>query len=180
MDSHLWCELFLRHRHHAIAVPDSETDGALRQVAELIGEVCIAAQHQGRVAVVPIRAEGHLCEQEVARLVHAELGDQLERVHHVAHAAYLTDGKSRRYRLCISVDSRARCSDHTLAIAMHTHNPPQSTIIELNFQDSRYEWNSLAIRVYHTKSRHLQKVAAKRHWGNDLYVSSRGGWQRTS
>ena len=63
-------------RHLAVAVPGDHRQRALRQVAEVVGEIGIDAVDDRFVAVVAILAERHLAQEEVADLVDAVMRDQ--------------------------------------------------------------------------------------------------------
>ena len=68
----------------AIAVLGDHRQRALRQVAEIVGEVGIDAIDDRLVAVAAVVAEGSFAQEEVAHLIDAIAVHQIERVDHVA------------------------------------------------------------------------------------------------
>ncbi len=73
-----------RARHQPVAVLGDHRQRALRQVAEVVGEVGIGAVDDRLMAVVAVLAERHLAQQEIAHLVEAVVLDQRERVDDIA------------------------------------------------------------------------------------------------
>ncbi len=73
-----------RGRHHAVAVLGDHRQRALREVAEIVGEVGIDAVDDRLVAVAAVLAERHLAQEEVAHLVEAVVLDQREGIDDVA------------------------------------------------------------------------------------------------
>ena len=60
-----------RLRQHAVEVLGDHRQRALRQVAEIVGEIGVDAVDDRLVAVVAVLAERHLAQEEVAHLVDA-------------------------------------------------------------------------------------------------------------
>ena len=71
-------------RQHAAELLADHRQRALRQVAEIVGEVGIDAVDDRLVAVVAVLAERHLAQEEIAQLIDAIGVGQRERVDHVA------------------------------------------------------------------------------------------------
>ena len=71
-------------RHDAVAVLGDHRQRALRQIAEIVGEIGIGAVDDRFVAVAAVLAERHLAQEEVAHLVEAVMLDQRERIDDIA------------------------------------------------------------------------------------------------
>ena len=68
----------------AAAVLVDHRQHALRQIAEIVGEVAVEPADHGAVREIAVVAERHLAQQEVAHRVEPVGVDQLERLDHVA------------------------------------------------------------------------------------------------
>ena len=73
-----------RLRHDATELLADHRQRALRQVAEVVGEIGIDARDDRFVVVVAVLAERHLAQEEVAHLVDAVLIRKVERIDDVA------------------------------------------------------------------------------------------------
>ena len=71
-------------RHLPVAVAPDHPDRAAGEVAELVGELGLVAQLEGRGGDRAVLPEGHLAQQVEAQRVGAEALDHRERVEHVA------------------------------------------------------------------------------------------------
>ena len=69
-----------RLRHHAAAVLGDHRQRALRQIAEIVGEIGVDAVDDRLMAVAAVLAERHFAQEEVAHLVEAVVLDERERV----------------------------------------------------------------------------------------------------
>ena len=75
---------FARRRQHAAELFGDHRQRALRQVAEIVGEVGIDARDDGLVVVVSVLPERHLAQEEIADLVDAILVGEIEGVDDIA------------------------------------------------------------------------------------------------
>ena len=83
-DRHVgWRELS-RLRHHATAILGDHRQRALREIAEIVGEVCVDALDDAFAAVIAVLAERHFAQQEIAELIDAVIADEDEGIDHVA------------------------------------------------------------------------------------------------
>ena len=73
-----------RRGHLAAAVLGDHRQHALRQIAEVVGQVAVYPAHHGAVREVAVVAERHLAQHEIAHLVEAVALDQPERLDDVA------------------------------------------------------------------------------------------------
>jgi hypothetical protein len=73
-----------RLRQHAVELARDHRQRALRQVAEIVGEVGVDAVGDGLEAVVAVLPERHLAQEEIAQLIHAEGVGQVQRIDNVA------------------------------------------------------------------------------------------------
>ena len=71
-------------RHGTVAVLGDHRQGALRQVAEVVGQIGIDPVDDRLVRVIAVLAERHLAHEEIAQLVDAVGVGQRERIDHVA------------------------------------------------------------------------------------------------
>ena len=71
-------------RHGTVAVLGDHRQGALRQVAEVVGEIGVDPVDDRLVGVVAVLAERDLAQEEVAQLVDAVGIGERERIDHVA------------------------------------------------------------------------------------------------
>jgi hypothetical protein len=74
------------HRDDAAQVLVDHRQGALRKVAEAVGEFGVAARHDGVVAVAAVLTEADLAQEEIAKIIDAVAVGEVERVDDVAAA----------------------------------------------------------------------------------------------
>ena len=63
-------------RHRAAAVLGDHRQRALREIAEVVGEIGVDALDDRLVRIVAVLAERHLAQEEIAQLVDAVVGDR--------------------------------------------------------------------------------------------------------
>ena len=68
----------------AIAVLGDHRQGALRQIAQIVGQIGVDAGDEGLVGIIAVLAEGHLAQEEVAHLIDAVMVDDGEGIDDVA------------------------------------------------------------------------------------------------
>ena len=71
--------------HPALAVPGHHRERALREVAQIVGEVRVHARDDRLMAVIAVLAERHLTQEEIAQRIDAIGVGERERIDHVAH-----------------------------------------------------------------------------------------------
>ena len=73
-------------RHHAFKILVGHGQAARKQVAQIVGQVCIEAAHQGFLTEGRILPEAHLREQKIAEGAQAVLLGHVQGRHHVPQA----------------------------------------------------------------------------------------------
>ena len=71
-------------RQHAAELLGDHRQRALRQIAEIVGEIGIDARDDGLVVVVAVLPERHLAQEEIAHLIDAVLIGEIEGIDDVA------------------------------------------------------------------------------------------------
>ena len=74
-----------RFGHAGVEVLVHHRQRALRQVAQLVGQIGVDPVDDALFAVAAVLAERHLAQQEIAHLIDAEAVDQRHRVDDVPH-----------------------------------------------------------------------------------------------
>ena len=135
-------------RHHAAAVLGDHRQRALRQIAEIVGEIGIGAVDDRLMAVAAVLAERHFAQEEIADLVEAVVLDHGERVDDVAdrlrHLLAAVEQEAMREHALRQLDAgrhqEGRPIDRMEAddiLADDVRSPASSAISRISCRDSR-------------------------------------------